>query len=169
MWEAVISASPKVDRRWLMILTYSSKYLKDDLNSWGFSVLCWLEKCPGQPASHLNWGTMHAGERGIDTLKDWKSVCSDGNFWNSVLVLGVPLLSSSATSSFSFLLSISPHRLPGCRSFCTFSGSKYISCKNWKIFNGLLTLWIHWQCKSVSGGFKVQDLHVPTFFTASGI
>lgn len=34
-WEAVISASPKADRRWLMILNYCCNYLKDDLNSGG--------------------------------------------------------------------------------------------------------------------------------------
>lgn len=61
-WEAVISASPKVDRRWLMILSYCSEYLKDDLNSQGFSVLCWLEKCPETTCQPSELGD-HAGRR----------------------------------------------------------------------------------------------------------
>lgn len=91
-WEVVISASTKADRRWLIILNYCWITWKMTWTQ-GVNLFCagW-KSVLRLPACELNLGTVQTGERELDTLRAWKSICSDGNFWKSVLVLGIPLL-----------------------------------------------------------------------------
>lgn len=64
-WEAVISASPKAERRWLMILDHCCNHLKDDLNSGGLFVLCWLEKCPETTCLPADLGDHASRRKGV--------------------------------------------------------------------------------------------------------